>query len=75
MARRRSANGHSSEALLSLLSSAVCRHVFLRVPGFLTYSLFVTRLGYLTAVRAALFKQLRKKVAIPVFVEDQFGVV
>ena len=64
---------HSSEPLLSLLSSVVCRHVFLSFRGFLTDSLFVTRLGYLTAVRVAFVKQLRKKVAIPVFVEDQFA--
>jgi hypothetical protein len=51
----------------------MCRHVCLRLRGRLTDPLFVMRLDHLAAVWVAFVKQLRKEVAIPVFVEDQFA--
>ena len=56
-----------------MLFPAVCRHVLLSFHAWLTDSLLVAGLGYLAAARAAFLKQLRKEVAIPVFVKDQFA--
>jgi len=46
------------------------------VGGFrssLSHALLVARLGHLAAVWVAFVKQLRKEIAVPVFVEDQFA--
>jgi hypothetical protein len=56
-----------------LFYAVVCRHVFLAFRGRFTESLFVARLEHLVAARVAFIKQLRKEVAIPVLVEDQFA--
>ena len=56
-----------------MLFPTVRRHVLLSVHSLLTDFLFVAGLGYLAAARAAFLKQLRKEVAIPVFVKDQFA--
>jgi hypothetical protein len=62
-----------SEPLFPLLPSVARRYVFLTFPGcLLTDSLFVAGLGNLTAVSIVFVKELRKKVAIPIFVKDQF---
>jgi len=55
----------------SLLSPAAYRYVFLSVRR-LTDPLFVARPDHLVSATIALVKQLRKEVAIPVLVEDQF---
>src|SRR6267378_5917070 len=77
-ARERSARSRPgrycfSEQLISLLSPVVCPHVFLGFRGRLIEPLFIARLEQLTASWAAFVKQLRKEIAIPVFVEDQFA--
>src|SRR5437016_4377054 len=64
---------YSNQPLVPLLSPVVCRHMFLAFRGGLTDSLFVARLEHLAAARVAFIKQLRKEVAIPVLVEDQFA--
>ncbi len=63
----------SFSQLIPLLHSVVCLHVFLSFHGLLTEPLFVARLGHLAAASATFLKQLRKEVAIPVFVKDQFA--
>src|SRR5713226_877724 len=51
----------------------VCRYVFLSFQGRLTDLRFVAGLEHLTAAWVAFVEQLRKEVAISVFVEDQFA--
>src|SRR5258708_1138283 len=58
---------------VSLLSPVAGRHVGLGFRGRLTDPLFVARLGHLAAAWVAFVEQLRKEVAVPVFVEDQFA--
>src|ERR1700681_4536052 len=57
----------------ALFTPLVCRHMFLVICTRLTDSLFVAQIGHPTAVWAAFFKRLLQKVAIPIFVEDQFA--
>src|SRR6267378_1870612 len=63
----------SSEPLVPLSFPVVCRHILLAFCGCLTDSFFVARLEHLATARVAFIKQLRKEVAIPVLVEDQFA--